>query len=261
MKKRGQAAMEFLMTYGWAIMIILVVVAALYYLGLFDAASPARADFGTGPIMAQDIRITDNGVKLIVKASGITFATVTSMTVDGQSCGITDEDISQASRSSYDLVCPMSLTRGKKVTGEIKTTYTSIGGLSHTVTGTFSGDVAKPSPSTAPLKLTDLTTASYSGGSLGSRVFIDTTAGELGSIIATTYSDNPTPLSTSTAVQLAFEGALTTSGKYFTLTDQTSRKIKVFLPTSVTAGSTIYIADDGSTYTNSGLTTLSKAAP
>lgn len=36
MKFRGQAAMEFLMTYGWAILIMLIVIAVLFYLGLFS---------------------------------------------------------------------------------------------------------------------------------------------------------------------------------------------------------------------------------
>ncbi|MAG47370.1 hypothetical protein CL617_02090 [archaeon] len=34
--KKAQAAMEFLMTYGWAILIILVVLGALFYLGVFS---------------------------------------------------------------------------------------------------------------------------------------------------------------------------------------------------------------------------------
>lgn len=33
--KKGQAALEYLMTYGWAILIIIVVVAALYAMGVF----------------------------------------------------------------------------------------------------------------------------------------------------------------------------------------------------------------------------------
>ncbi len=34
--KRGQSALEFLMTYGWAILIILVMIAALVYFGVFN---------------------------------------------------------------------------------------------------------------------------------------------------------------------------------------------------------------------------------
>ncbi len=47
MKRKGQAAMEYLMTYGWAILIIVVVVAALYAMGVFKPkASVPYSGFG-----------------------------------------------------------------------------------------------------------------------------------------------------------------------------------------------------------------------
>lgn len=44
--KRGQAAMEFLMTYGWAILVVLAAVGILAYLGVFDMEDsiPDRCD-------------------------------------------------------------------------------------------------------------------------------------------------------------------------------------------------------------------------
>jgi len=50
MRRKGQTAMEYLMTYGWAILIIIVVVAALYSLGVFSvkpsvACSPCFSYF------------------------------------------------------------------------------------------------------------------------------------------------------------------------------------------------------------------------
>lgn len=36
MNKKGQASMEFLMTYGWAILVVLIAIGALSYLGVFD---------------------------------------------------------------------------------------------------------------------------------------------------------------------------------------------------------------------------------
>ena len=50
MKNKGQTAMEYLMTYGWAILIIIVVVAALYAMGVFStkggvACSPCFSYF------------------------------------------------------------------------------------------------------------------------------------------------------------------------------------------------------------------------
>ncbi|MFH1285166.1 MAG: hypothetical protein ABIH99_01145 [Candidatus Micrarchaeota archaeon] len=48
--KRGQAAMEYLMTYGWAILVIIIVLAALLYLGVFNIGErlPERCDFPAG---------------------------------------------------------------------------------------------------------------------------------------------------------------------------------------------------------------------
>ena len=39
MKLKAQSAMEYLMTYGWAILIVIIVAAALYALGLFNPAT------------------------------------------------------------------------------------------------------------------------------------------------------------------------------------------------------------------------------
>jgi hypothetical protein len=41
MRSRGQAAMEFLMTYGWAVVVMLVVIAVLFYLGIFSPSTTA----------------------------------------------------------------------------------------------------------------------------------------------------------------------------------------------------------------------------
>ncbi|MFH1470763.1 MAG: hypothetical protein ABIF01_03375, partial [Candidatus Micrarchaeota archaeon] len=48
--KRGQAAMEYLMTYGWAILVIVIVLAALLYLGVFNLAgkTPDLCQFQVG---------------------------------------------------------------------------------------------------------------------------------------------------------------------------------------------------------------------
>ena len=37
--KKAQSAMEYLMTYGWAILIVIIVAAALYMLGVFDPST------------------------------------------------------------------------------------------------------------------------------------------------------------------------------------------------------------------------------
>ncbi|MFH1915694.1 MAG: hypothetical protein ABIJ21_00370 [Nanoarchaeota archaeon] len=48
MRRTGQAAFEFLVTYGWAFIIVLVVLGILAYFGVFSASqfTPERCDFG-----------------------------------------------------------------------------------------------------------------------------------------------------------------------------------------------------------------------
>ncbi len=41
-KKKGQAAMEYLMTYGWAILAVVIVGGVLYYYGVFEPDMPAQ---------------------------------------------------------------------------------------------------------------------------------------------------------------------------------------------------------------------------
>ncbi|MFH1589625.1 MAG: hypothetical protein ABIB43_03615 [archaeon] len=50
MFKKGQAAMEFLMTYGWAILVVMAAIGALAYFGVLDTAGflPAKCSFPAG---------------------------------------------------------------------------------------------------------------------------------------------------------------------------------------------------------------------
>jgi hypothetical protein len=48
--RKGQTAMEYLMTYGWAILIIMVVLAVLFYLGILNPGrlTPSQCTFSAG---------------------------------------------------------------------------------------------------------------------------------------------------------------------------------------------------------------------
>jgi hypothetical protein len=76
MKVKGQTAMEYLMTYGWAILIVIVVVAALYSMGVFTLkggvpCSPCFSNFAFVDYSqsAGTLRVR-NGPKTISIASG-----------------------------------------------------------------------------------------------------------------------------------------------------------------------------------------------
>jgi hypothetical protein len=60
MKNKAQAAMEFLMTYGWAILVVLVVIGALAYFGILkpEISLPERCELQQG-FYCKDFRIAD----------------------------------------------------------------------------------------------------------------------------------------------------------------------------------------------------------
>ena len=41
MNRKSQSAMEYLMTYGWAILVVLIALGALFYLGVFNPKTPS----------------------------------------------------------------------------------------------------------------------------------------------------------------------------------------------------------------------------
>ena len=58
--KRAQSAMEYLMTYGWAILIIAVVLAALFSLGVFSQGSTANGCIPTPGFLCQNLVFNAN---------------------------------------------------------------------------------------------------------------------------------------------------------------------------------------------------------
>ena len=119
--RKGQAAMEYLMTYGWAILIIIVVVGALFAMGVFNtksavACSPcfsnfAFVDYSDGTLMIK------NGPKEI--------------TIDGI--------IGGTGSGTYDPGADITIT-GISTTDDVDITITynvTTSGLQHTDTATI----------------------------------------------------------------------------------------------------------------------------
>jgi hypothetical protein len=62
---KGQAALEFLMTYGWAILVVLIVIGALAYFGVLNPniLVPPKCTLETG-LSCKDYRITEDKITL-----------------------------------------------------------------------------------------------------------------------------------------------------------------------------------------------------
>jgi hypothetical protein len=58
--RKAQAAMEYLMTYGWAVLIMLVVIGVLFYLGIFNPHTIATCSFASSGFTCYAYKITSN---------------------------------------------------------------------------------------------------------------------------------------------------------------------------------------------------------
>jgi len=146
MLKRGKAqgAMEFLMTYGWAILVVIIILSALYFLGVFSPKTVSACNI-QAPFVCNDFIATDIGVTYSVGAKGINSATVTDMLINGQSCvnelnGIIINGNLNPNQIIQVSCRGINLNTKEKVSAEIVIDYdTKAGGLMHTIKGSGSG--------------------------------------------------------------------------------------------------------------------------
>ncbi len=85
--RKAQAAMEFLMTYGWAILVVLAAIGALAYFGIFNFSLPTKCEltgFGCSDVVATstgttvDVYMTNTlGYDIGVDAGDLTISTGT----------------------------------------------------------------------------------------------------------------------------------------------------------------------------------------
>jgi len=159
MERKAQAAMEFLMTYGWAILVVLVAIGALAYFGVLspDNFLPERC---TGPagldcLDKAAIEATPNNVTFVLKNNVGFDITSLSVTSASDSCGSVSGSFIQTENASgaYNVSNRAENNRKVKVTVTCGTDFSTgrfksnIGlsyanaqsGLSHTATVAVTG--------------------------------------------------------------------------------------------------------------------------
>jgi hypothetical protein len=139
--RKGQAAMEFLMTYGWAILAAVIVIAVLAYFGVFSPSTyvPDKCVLSV-PLGCKD------GVAGVSVASGLTFViqngagssvAISKINVTGCTVDTTGYNIADGSTQSITMACS-GLSAGNKFKGSVAITYTK--GTS-TIAQESSGDI------------------------------------------------------------------------------------------------------------------------
>jgi hypothetical protein len=141
MFKKSQAAMEFLMTYGWAILVVLVAIGALAYFGVLspDRFLPSKCQLPAG-IACTDFKVTSTTVDVVLR-NGLGFD-VESISVTASDCTTADTTpatIANGAQATYQ-VSGCSITSGGKYSGDLNVTYTNAEtSLQHKVQGTITG--------------------------------------------------------------------------------------------------------------------------
>ena len=145
MEKKGQAAMEFLMTYGWAILAAVIVIGVLASFGVFSPGSyvpnkcilnaPLGCNAGTADVA--------NGVQLEIRNGAGEAITVTGVTVTGCTpitavVPAIPDTLADQELQVYALDCDLSGSVGQKFSGDITISYTKAGSA---LTLTSTGDI------------------------------------------------------------------------------------------------------------------------
>jgi len=151
--RKSQAAMEFLMTYGWAILVVLVAIGALAYFGVLspDKFLPNRCTLPSGLACVDHRALSaDNTIEIVVR-NGIGFD-LSAMAITIENCGLApallagdctagQDTLNNGDQCTYKSVaagCTPTLTEGGKFSGDITIVYTNTDtGLVHTSRGTL----------------------------------------------------------------------------------------------------------------------------
>ena len=143
MKKKAQAAMEFLMTYGWAILVVLVVIGALAYFGVLNPQNllPEKCILPMG-LYCKDHRIdgTADNVSLKLENGMGSGIIIRNIRVEGEilkNCAINSTTSPPIRNDNYNQLSGWHLPNGDSGTVTIK----CIGGIASPFTGKTKGDI------------------------------------------------------------------------------------------------------------------------
>ncbi len=147
--RKGQAALDFLMTYGWAIALVVIIAAVLFSLGIFDVTnfigSKAAGFSGVG---VTGWRLDPGGV-LYMKLVNEVGQPISVNSVNATISGVTQENpvaITPATLGTGEMSNQINIpgfansTAGTGYTAQVVITYVDkSSGFNYTTTGTLTG--------------------------------------------------------------------------------------------------------------------------
>jgi len=143
MKLKGQGALEYLMTYGWALLIIVVVGAALFALGVF---TPTAAESCTGfsGVQYQDHLMTATVFTIEITNTEGADIEITQVQVGTKNTDPVWLNVSAGSKSTIvGTIDPTDKAAGDTYSEDVAISYNVIDGISGKIArGTCSGKIA-----------------------------------------------------------------------------------------------------------------------
>ncbi|MEM3030478.1 MAG: hypothetical protein QXH27_01975 [Candidatus Micrarchaeia archaeon] len=123
---RAQTAMEYLITYGWAILILGVLLVLMFNLGFFNPGSfvtGRNQAFGLGTFALYDFKVVPNGnITLYLINNAGARVTITSIAVKGANL----TGLSPALPQSVDPGGQLNITGQSVMTGSVGDTFTNV---------------------------------------------------------------------------------------------------------------------------------------
>ena len=130
---KGQTALEYLITYGWAILVILVVLAVLWYYGVFSPGKWAGESVSEGSAFKViDKKLSGTTLTLILGDKTGSQTTISAIDVSGDITGsATFSQVIAAGGTSPELAVTVSpaTTAGSFYKFTVTTTYQAAGGI------------------------------------------------------------------------------------------------------------------------------------
>ncbi|MBI2655130.1 hypothetical protein HYX06_01765 [Candidatus Woesearchaeota archaeon] len=141
----SQAALEFLMTYGWAILIVITAIGVLAYFGVLspDNFLPEKCSLPSG-MTCLDYRVESYRVLLVLQNSLGKTITVNNITVSGNNQGCTDNEsitLKLNEKAVFAVTQCSNGISGQKFKGNMSVSYTIEGELSHDIKGTLKAKI------------------------------------------------------------------------------------------------------------------------
>jgi len=141
LSKESQAALEFLMTYGWAILVVLIFIAALGYFGVLspDKFLPSKCILPVG-ITCLDYKVESYRAVIVLQNSFGEVATINKVVVSANNQECSDNSSITFNNNEKAVITITDCSNGEtgqKFNGILNVTYTIEGKLTHTIDGTL----------------------------------------------------------------------------------------------------------------------------